>query len=41
MMIVRIMVQIKYFVVIMVRAACLSGTFCTRQLSLGLARSSL
>ena len=36
MMIVRIMVQIKYFVVIMVRAACLSGTFCTRQLSRGL-----
>lgn len=36
MMIVRIMVQIKYFVVIMVRAACLSGTLCTRQLSLGL-----
>ena len=27
-MIVRIMVQIKYFVVIMVRATCLSGTFC-------------
>ena len=33
MMIVRIMVQIKYFVVIMVRAACLSGTFRSRQLA--------